>query len=471
MIEKGLTPGVIQYGALIDAYGKSGDVESAQRTFDEMIEKGLTPGVIEYGALIDAYGKSGDPETGEEKFRNLPPEMEISDEELARFFNLMIRGYAQFDSVKDANRLKEEMVNLGLSPDQYTLGSLNNLYDRTRYMESDTYAVRPKSAEEWKELAILYDDIIHELNQPVAAIGARSRAALNHLKKKNFEKAEGALVELRASVKNLGNRLRFYKDSDKEDVVMGSDVGPKSAEERKELAILYDDIIHELNQPVGAIGNQSRAALNHVKKKNFDNAEKALVKLRASVKKLGNRLGLYKALQHSDKKDVVVVSDIIQEVLQMLETQIKKAKVTPEIRIYDKNKWNRPLYLHGDPFHYRLAIRALIHNAIQACSKKDVLPGRKKVIVRAQYSPSRSHFSTGWIDIYVRDLGNGIPEEHRESIFKRGFTTKKGRGLGLGLSLAQSVADQYQGWLRLEEDIEFGAEFWLRFPAGQPENK
>jgi signal transduction histidine kinase len=50
----------------------------------------------------------------------------------------------------------------------------------------------------------------------------------------------------------------------------------------------------------------------------------------------------------------------------------------------------------------------------------------------------------------VEDTGPGVPEEIQKRIFEPFFTTKKvSQGMGLGLSVAQSLARKYGGDLKL----------------------
>lgn len=55
-----------------------------------------------------------------------------------------------------------------------------------------------------------------------------------------------------------------------------------------------------------------------------------------------------------------------------------------------------------------------------------------------------------WIEIRVTDDGPGVPEEIRSRIFQPFFTTRREEGgVGLGLSLSQSVVNEYGGTLQL----------------------
>ncbi len=67
----------------------------------------------------------------------------------------------------------------------------------------------------------------------------------------------------------------------------------------------------------------------------------------------------------------------------------------------------------------------------------------------------------------VRDTGPGIPEEHRESVFTEGWSTKKApahRERGIGLSLVRRLAERQGGSATVGEAAGGGAEFTVVLP-------
>ena len=76
----------------------------------------------------------------------------------------------------------------------------------------------------------------------------------------------------------------------------------------------------------------------------------------------------------------------------------------------------------------------------------------------------------GWVNVAVRDTGNGIPEDIREKIFDPFFTTKEvGRGTGQGLALARRIiVDKHGGDLLFDTEVGRGTEFILRLPCERP---
>ena len=78
----------------------------------------------------------------------------------------------------------------------------------------------------------------------------------------------------------------------------------------------------------------------------------------------------------------------------------------------------------------------------------------------------------GQIFIRVRDNGNGIPEQYRESIFQPFFRVDKSRsreygGVGLGLALVREIALLHGGRVLAEESTENGTVMLVILPKGK----
>lgn len=98
----------------------------------------------------------------------------------------------------------------------------------------------------------------------------------------------------------------------------------------------------------------------------------------------------------------------------------------------------------------------LISNAIEAVSEA------------GSTSPVRisSEISSGEVIIAIEDKGIGIPESELDRIFEPRFTTKN-HGLGLGLAMVKSIAEQASGrvWVKSKEGE--GSTFYVSLPSGK----
>lgn len=111
-------------------------------------------------------------------------------------------------------------------------------------------------------------------------------------------------------------------------------------------------------------------------------------------------------------------------------------------------------------------VRGLLNNAV------DALRDTKEGVIRVRLEPYRT--AGAKVVVRVEDNGPGVPENIREHLFEPFISQGSGRErLGLGLFLAASLLDMYDGRIRYETAVGGGASFVLelppaRFTRGQP---
>ena len=69
-----------------------------------------------------------------------------------------------------------------------------------------------------------------------------------------------------------------------------------------------------------------------------------------------------------------------------------------------------------------------------------------------------------YVEVFIRDAGTGIREEHIERIFDPYFSTRKG-GTGLGLTTAYSIVSRHDGLLTVDSKLNVGTVFRVYLPA------
>jgi len=73
------------------------------------------------------------------------------------------------------------------------------------------------------------------------------------------------------------------------------------------------------------------------------------------------------------------------------------------------------------------------------------------------------------ITISFKDTGVGIPDENLSKLFEPFFTTKKkGKGVGLGLSVAYGIIKEHSGAINVKSNKESGATFTIEIPLKHP---
>lgn len=109
------------------------------------------------------------------------------------------------------------------------------------------------------------------------------------------------------------------------------------------------------------------------------------------------------------------------------------------------------LQIHTDEMRLQQVIHNLLSNAHKHTHKGHV---------RIGYHMGKEH-----ITLYVKDSGNGIPQEHLGDIFNRFFkATTTVQGTGLGLTIAKSLVERLGGVIGVESTVGKGSHFYFTHP-------
>jgi len=113
--------------------------------------------------------------------------------------------------------------------------------------------------------------------------------------------------------------------------------------------------------------------------------------------------------------------------------------------------------VQADPVALEQIIHNLLANALQALAQ---VPARERALSIAMQTEGTHGVLT------VCDSGTGIPADVLPRIFEPFFTTRSG-GLGLGLSLCESLAADMNGTLTATNAAQRGALFRLSLPLAK----
>lgn len=112
----------------------------------------------------------------------------------------------------------------------------------------------------------------------------------------------------------------------------------------------------------------------------------------------------------------------------------------------------------------RSVIMDLLSNALDACSWK-VYPVNESPRVTLSLQHSRD---PAYVDIAVRDNGEGMPEEVKHRIFTPFFSTKDKMGTGMGLAVVLRIVKSHEGKITVESEPKEGTEFRVTLPISGP---
>ncbi|MDQ7782755.1 MAG: ATP-binding protein [Desulfomonilaceae bacterium] len=109
-----------------------------------------------------------------------------------------------------------------------------------------------------------------------------------------------------------------------------------------------------------------------------------------------------------------------------------------------------------DPAGIHSAVSNLVSNALEACRKGD--DGRAcRIIVGGC-------IESGRLFLQVSDNGSGMPQEVKEKLFNRFYSTKGGKGTGLGLVITRKVVEEHGGEIHVESTTGHGTTFTIEIP-------
>lgn len=219
---------------------------------------------------------------------------------------------------------------------------------------------------------------------------------------------------------------------------------------------LSASIAHELNQPLGAIRNNTRAAELVLKSANPDldlvqqiladihdddqRASDIIAGLRSMLKKRGEI--------ESQELDV---NEVVASALHILRGEAERRQVD-----VDFLRPAGPLPVRADRVHLQQVILNIATNAMDAMLEV----AERKLIFKTGLA------DVGQVDVSIADTGTGIPREVLTRIFETFYTTKAG-GTGLGLSIARTVVESYGGKIWAENRPEGGAVIRFILPMEQ----
>jgi two-component system sensor histidine kinase HydH len=144
------------------------------------------------------------------------------------------------------------------------------------------------------------------------------------------------------------------------------------------------------------------------------------------------------------------IEEIIKEVKVLLAKEAEKARVTIK-EAYADNLPSVPL----DTNQMQQVFMNLFLNALEA------MPVGGKLTVEI----NRQNSQEGWIQVKVKDTGNGIAPEDLTKIFDPFFTTKI-KGSGLGLAITHKIVEGHGGTIGVESTPGKGSTFILSLPIG-----
>ena len=215
---------------------------------------------------------------------------------------------------------------------------------------------------------------------------------------------------------------------------------------------LVASIAHEVNQPLGAIVTNGHACVRLLSREvlDLDKSREVVGRMIKDGMRASEVIKRIRDLLHKTpvEKAPVNINETIQEVMALVSSELLRSMVEMKAEL----EAELPLVL-GDRIQLQQVILNLILNA------KDAMSGEQ---TRKLQITSRKNNSSA-IVVAVRDSGHGLEQRDVERIFDPFFTTKS-EGMGLGLSISQTIIDAHGGRLWATQNEDKGATIQFTLP-------
>lgn len=214
-------------------------------------------------------------------------------------------------------------------------------------------------------------------------------------------------------------------------------------------------IAHELNQPLSAIVNYANGSRRRLEsgRVSAEDLSEPLQQITRQASRAGEIIRRLRALvsRQPVQRETVHVNTLVNEVLSFVDYEIRKFGVRVETRLGEQLDDVRV-----DLVQIEQVILNLIRNAIDAVIDRPA--GKRLIRIATRRVPD------GFVVIEVEDNGPGLSAEVKSRLFEPFFSTKN-TGMGMGLAISQTIAEDHDGKISATDSEAGGALFRLALPA------
>jgi len=224
------------------------------------------------------------------------------------------------------------------------------------------------------------------------------------------------------------------------------------------LGKLSASVVHEINNPIAGILNLSLLMKriieeDDLKKNEIEQFCQYLTLMETETRRIGRIVSNLLAFSRQSKMEPkrVDVNQLIEQTLILNSNLLKINGVKVEKQLAA----DLP-DLIGSQDQLQQVMMNIVSNAAEAVEATG--GGVLRIETRHSLSDDR-------IYVTFKDTGVGIPQENFSKLFEPFFTTKKkGKGVGLGLSVAYGIVREHGGTINVKSEVGKGTTFELELP-------
>jgi PAS domain S-box-containing protein len=226
---------------------------------------------------------------------------------------------------------------------------------------------------------------------------------------------------------------------------------------RTMLTTMTASIAHEISQPLAAMAANGNAGLRWLARTEPDLGEvrQALERVVENSHRASDIVANIRAMFRKDgqKKESFDVNDLVRDVFALVRGELERHKIVLRSELRE----DLPK-IAGERVPLQQVLLNLIMNAVEAMVS---VTDRARVL---RVSSNTIEEAYG-VAVTVEDSGMGIAGKDKDRIFEAFFTTKP-EGMGMGLSICQSIVEAHGGRLWVTPGMPQGSVFHVQLPVG-----
>jgi PAS domain S-box-containing protein len=262
--------------------------------------------------------------------------------------------------------------------------------------------------------------------------------------------ARGAVMAIVSVMQDIG-RLRELERRRLEQVLFDS-------EKLAATGRLAASIAHEINNPLEAVQNalyllQKELGADANNRQYLDIATRETQRMSRILRQM---LGFYRQQESMGETDL---NALVEEASGLVVKRLRERGV----QIVSQLDPGLPR-IRASADQLKQVLLNLLLNAADSMPKG----GTITVATQAGAGAETEVLGRDAVQIQVRDTGEGIPDELITQIFEPFFSTKPGKGTGLGLWVSQGIVQSHGGTMRVRSRVGRGTTFMITLPVQGP---
>lgn len=229
----------------------------------------------------------------------------------------------------------------------------------------------------------------------------------------------------------------------------------KRAEQLASLTTVAAGIAHEIKNPLGSISIYIQLIEKMISRMKGESEEKKEIKeycqiVKEEISRLEDTVNsfLFSVRTINLELEEQSICDIVTATLNFLKYEIEKNNIEINVH-FDKEK----IILMLDMKYIKQAFINIIQNSIDALTQKE----KKTITIDVTENQD-------FVEIVIKDNGEGISEKNIKKIFEPYFTTKS-KGTGLGLTNVVRIIEAHGGTLDIASEEKIGTNVTIKLPS------